>query len=240
MAAQLDSIIPNKIINNITKANVRLTYDGQMLNNQSAIYYAMYFAHVRKNADLLNYYDQNKLLVHVTYLFIYIITTTFSLPVALALTLIGGALFGFFYGLVLVSFGSSIGATFAFLIARFIGHDLVKQKYNAQLSKFYIGFEKEGAFYLFALRMVPLFPFFIINIITALMPIKTRTFYWVSQLGMLPATALYVFAGTQLSEIKSLADIMSPKIMMLFIIIGLFPMLLKILLKLLKNKIKSK
>jgi len=88
--------------------------------------------------------------------------------------------------------------------------------------------------------MVPLFPFFIINIITALMPIKTWTFYWVSQLGMLPATALYVFAGTQLSEIKSLADIMSPKIMMLFIIIGLFPMLLKILLKLLKNKIKSK
>ena len=189
---------------------------------------------------LLNYYDQNKLLVHVTYLFIYIITTTFSLPVALALTLIGGALFGFVYGLVLVSFGSSIGATFAFLIARFIGHDLVKQKYNAQLSKFYIGFEKEGAFYLFALRMVPLFPFFIINIITALMPIKTWTFYWVSQLGMLPATALYVFAGTQLSEIKSLADIMSPKIMMLFIMIGLFPMLVKILLKLLKNKIKSK
>jgi len=189
---------------------------------------------------LLNYYGQNKLLVHVIFLFIYIITATFSLPVALALTLIGGALFGFVYGLVLVSFGSSIGATFAFLMARFIGHDLVKQRYNAQLTKFYKGFEKEGAFYLFALRMVPLFPFFIINIITALMPIKTWTFYWVSQLGMLPATALYVFAGTQLSEIKSLSDIMSPKLMLTFIFIGLFPMLIKILLKLLKNKIKSK
>ena len=186
---------------------------------------------------LLNYYDQNKLLVHVTYLFIYIITTTFSLPVALALTLIGGALFGFFYGLVLVSFGSSIGATFAFLIARFIGHDLVKQKYNAQLSKFYIGFEKEGAFYLFALRMVPLFPFFIINIITALMPIKTWTFYWVSQLGMLPATTLYVFAGTQLSEMKSLSDIMSPRLILTFILIGLFPILIKKLIKLLKRKL---
>ena len=186
---------------------------------------------------LLNYYDQNKLLVHVTFLFIYIITATFSLPVALALTLIGGALFGFFYGLVLVSFGSSIGATFAFLMARFIGHDLVKQRYNAQLSKFYIGFEKEGAFYLFALRMVPLFPFFIINIITALMPIKTWTFYWVSQLGMLPATALYVFAGTQLSEIKSLSDIMSPRIILTFILIGLFPIIIKKLIRLLKSKL---
>jgi len=186
---------------------------------------------------LLNYYDQNKLLVHVTYLFIYIITTTFSLPVALPLTLIGGALFGFFYGLVLVSFGSSIGATFAFLMARFIGHDLIKQRYNAQLTKFYKGFEKEGAFYLFALRMVPLFPFFIINIITALMPIKTWTFYWVSQLGMLPATALYVFAGTQLSEIKSLSDIMSPKLMLTFIFIGMFPILIKKIIKLLKRKL---
>ena len=186
---------------------------------------------------LLNYYDQSKFLVHVTFLLIYIITATFSLPVALALSLIGGALFGFVYALVLVSFGSSIGATFAFLMARFIGHDLVKQRYKAQLSKFYMGFEKEGAFYLFALRMVPLFPFFIINIITALMPIKTWTFYWVSQLGMLPATALYVFAGTQLSEIKSLSDIMSPRLMLTFILIGLFPILIKKLIRLLKSKL---
>ena len=186
---------------------------------------------------LLNYYDQSKFLVHVTFLLIYIITATFSLPVALALSLIGGALFGFVYALILVSFGSSIGATFAFLMTRFIGHDLVKQRYNAQLSKFYMGFEKEGAFYLFALRMVPLFPFFIINIITALMPIKTWTFYWVSQLGMLPATALYVFAGTQLSEIKSLSDIMSPRIMLTFILIGLFPILIKKLISLLKSKL---
>ena len=186
---------------------------------------------------LLNYYDQSKFLVHVIFLLIYIITATFSLPVALALSLIGGALFGFVYALVLVSFGSSIGATFAFLMARFIGHDLVKQRYNTQLSKFYMGFEKEGAFYLFALRMVPLFPFFIINIITALMPIKTWTFYWVSQLGMLPATALYVFAGTQLSEIKSLSDIMSPRIMLTFILIGLFPILIKKLIRLLKSKL---
>ena len=193
-----------------------------------------------KQEVLLNYYDQNKLLVHFTFLFIYIITATFSLPVALALTLIGGALFGFVYGLILVSFGSSIGATFAFLIARFIGHDIIKQKYNAHLSKFYTGFEKEGAFYLFALRMVPLFPFFIINIITALMPIKTWTFYWVSQLGMLPATALYIFAGTQLSEIKSLSGIMSPKLMLTFILIGLFPILIKKLIRLTKRKLLAK
>ena len=186
---------------------------------------------------LLNYYYQNKLLAHVIFLFVYIITAMFSLPVALALTLIGGAMFGFVYGLVLVSFGSSIGATFAFLMARFIGYDLIKKRYSVQLSKFYIGFEKEGGFYLFALRMVPLFPFFIINIITALMPIKTWTFYWISQLGMLPATALYVFAGTQLSEIKSLSDIMSPKLMLTFIFIGMFPILIKKIIKLLKRKL---
>jgi len=149
-------------------------------------------------------------------------------------------MFGFVYGLILVSFGSSIGATFAFLIARFIGHDIIKQKYNAHLSKFYTGFEKEGAFYLFALRMVPLFPFFIINIITALMPIKTWTFYWVSQLGMSPATTLYVFAGTQLSEIKSLSGIMSPKLMLTFILIGLFPILIKKLIRLTKRKLLAK
>ena len=186
--------------------------------------------------NLLHYYDKNKLLIHIIFIFIYIITTAFSLPFALALTLIGGALFGFWYGLILVSFGSTIGATIAFLIARFVGYEYVRINYKNQLSKFYNGFKKEGAFYLFALRMVPLFPFFMINILTALMPIKTRTFYWVSQVGMLPGTILYVFAGTQLSEIKSLSDIMSPILIVTFIFIGFFPILVKEVFKYLKNK----
>ena len=186
--------------------------------------------------NLLHYYDKNNLLIHIIFIFIYIITTSLSLPFALALTLIGGALFGFWYGLILVSFGSTIGATIAFLIARFIGYEYVRKNYKNQLSKFYNGFKKEGAFYLFALRMVPLFPFFMINIITALMPIKTWTFYWVSQVGMLPGTILYVFAGTQLSEIKSLSDIMSPTIIVTFILIGFFPILVKEIFKYLKNK----
>ena len=186
--------------------------------------------------NLLHYYDKNNLLIHIVFIFIYIITTSLSLPFALALTLIGGALFGFWYGLILVSFGSTIGATIAFLIARFIGYEYVRINYKNQLSKFYNGFKKEGAFYLFALRMVPLFPFFMINILTALMPIKTRTFYWVSQVGMLPGTILYVFAGTQLSEIKSLSDIMSPILIVTFIFIGFFPILVKEVFKYLKNK----
>ena len=186
--------------------------------------------------NLLHYYDKNNLLMHIIFIFTYIITTAFSLPFALALTLIGGALFGFWYGLILVSFGSTIGATIAFLIARFVGYEYVRINYKNQLSKFYNGFKKEGAFYLFALRMVPLFPFFMINILTALMPIKTRTFYWVSQVGMLPGTILYVFAGTQLSEIKSLSDIMSPILIVTFIFIGFFPILVKEVFKYLKNK----
>ena len=184
----------------------------------------------------LYYYDKNKLLVHIIFIFIYIITTSLSLPFALGLTLIGGALFGFFYALILVSFGSTIGATIAFLIARFIGYEYIKDNYKNQLSRFYNGFKKEGAFYLFAMRMVPIFPFFIINIVTALMPIKIWTFYWVSQIGMLPGTALYVFAGTQLSEIKSLSDIMSPTLIATFIFIGIFPILVKQLFKYLKKK----
>ena len=186
--------------------------------------------------SLLQYYDKNNLLVHIIFILIYIITTSLSLPFALGLTLIGGALFGFWYGLILVSFASTIGATIAFLIARFIGYEYVRINYQNQLSKFYNGFKKEGTFYLFALRMVPLFPFFIINIITALMPIKTWTFYWVSQVGMLPGTFLYVFAGTQLSEIKSLSDIMSPTLIVTFIFIGFFPILVKEVFKYLKNK----
>ena len=186
--------------------------------------------------NLLHYYDKNNLLIHIIFIFIYIITTSLSLPFALALTLFAGALFGFWYGLILVSFGSTIGATIAFLITRFIGYEYVRKNYKNQLSKFYNGFKKEGAFYIFALRMVPLFPFFIINIITALMPIKTWTFYWVSQVGMLPGTILYVFAGTQLSEIKSLSDIMSPTLIITFIFIGIFPILVKQVFKYLKNK----
>ena len=190
----------------------------------------------RQYQNLLYYYDKNNLLIHIIFIFIYIITTSLSLPFALALTLIGGALFGFWYGLILVSFGSTIGATIAFLIARFIGYEYVRKNYKNQLSKFYNGFKKEGAFYLFALRMVPLFPFFMINTFTALMPIKTWTFYWVSQVGMLPGTILYVFAGTQLSEIKSLSDIMSPTLIVTFIFIGFFPILVKEVFKYLKNK----
>ena len=186
--------------------------------------------------NYLLFYQKNTFLTFFIFGLVYIIITSLSLPIAGGLTLIGGALFGFLNGLIIVSFSSSIGATLAFLMARFIAHDYVKNNYKSQLSKFYSGFQKEGVYYLFALRMTPLFPFFLVNNLSALMPMKIWTFYWVSQLGMLPATSLYVYAGTKLSEIKTMTDIMSPSLIILFIVIGVFPIFFKKIFKYLRHK----
>lgn len=185
---------------------------------------------------LLEYYEQNMILMLAAFGLIYVLVTALSLPAATALTLLGGALFGLPVGLVMASFASAIGATLAFLMARFLARDYVQKNYNKQLSKINAGFEREGAFYLFALRLVPAFPFFIINIITALMPIKTWTFYWVSQLGMLPGTAVYVYAGTQLAQIESFSDIASPSLLLAFVLLGLFPLIAKKLVQLMRKE----
>jgi len=177
--------------------------------------------------ELSKFYSNNKLLVLAAFGFVYVMITALSLPAATVITLLGGAMFGFWLGLVMVSFASTIGATLAFLMSRFLLHDYVQKNYSKQLTKINEGFKKEGAFYLFALRLVPAFPFFMINIVMALVPIKTRTFYWVSQLGMLPGTAVYVYAGTQLAQIESLSDIASPTLIAAFVILGLFPIVAK-------------
>lgn len=157
----------------------------------------------------------------------YVACTALSLPIASLLTLLSGALFGFAYGLLLVSFASTIGATIAFLMARFILRDSIQGKYAEQLKKFNQGFEKEGNFYLLALRLVPVFPFFMVNMVMGILPIKTRAYYWVSQLGMLPGTAVFVFAGTELSKIKTLSDITSPSLLLAFALLGVFPIVAK-------------
>ena len=166
-----------------------------------------------------------------TYFGIYVAVAALSLPGAAVMTLIGGAIFGFWRGMVLVSFASAIGATLAFLVARFLLRDWVQGKFGARLRALNDGVQKEGAFYLFALRLVPLFPFFVVNLLMGLTPIRTWTFYWVSQVGMLAGTAVYVYAGTQLGEFR-----VSAGLVLAFVLLGLFPLAAKKLLDALKAR----
>ena len=158
---------------------------------------------------------------------IYVAVTALSLPGAAILTLAAGALFGLVQGFVIVSFASSVGATLAFLVARFILRDTVRTRFGEKLKKIDEGVEKQGAFYLFTLRLVPVFPFFLINLLMGLTSIKTWTFYWVSQLGMLAGTIVYVNAGTQLAQIDSLSGIVSPGLILSFVLLGIFPWIAK-------------
>jgi uncharacterized membrane protein YdjX (TVP38/TMEM64 family) len=174
------------------------------------------------------------------FLLIYITATALSLPGATILTLAGGAVFGLGWGLVLVSFASSIGATLAFLAARFLAREWVQKKFGDQMAAINKGVEKEGAFYLFSLRLVPLIPFFAINLMMGVTPMKTWTFYWVSQLGMLAGTVVYVNAGTQLAQLSSPADILSAPLVASFVLLGLFPLAAKKLLAALSNRFAKK
>lgn len=170
---------------------------------------------------------QNPVLSIGVFFAIYVAVTALSLPGAAILTLAAGALFGLVQGLVIVSFASSVGATLAFLVSRFILRDTVRNKFKEKLKKIDEGVEKQGAFYLFTLRLVPVFPFFLINLLMGLTSLKTRTFYWVSQVGMLAGTAVYVNAGTQLAQIDSLSGIVSPGLIFSFVLLGIFPWIAK-------------
>lgn len=161
------------------------------------------------------------------YFIVYVIVTALSLPGAAVMTLLGGALFGFWWSLLLVSFASSVGATLAFLVSRFILHDWVQAKFQHRLKAINAGIKKDGAFYLFTLRLIPVFPFFVINILMAITPMKTRTFYLISQLGMLAGTMVYVNAGTQLGQLESLSGILSPPLLLSLALLGVFPLLAK-------------
>jgi uncharacterized membrane protein YdjX (TVP38/TMEM64 family) len=153
--------------------------------------------------------------------------TGLSLPGAAVMTLAGGAVFGLFWGLLLVSFASSLGATLAFLARASCCATGCSSASASACAAINAGVEKEGGFYLFTLRLVPVFPFFVINLLMGLTPIKTRTFYWVSQLGMLAGTLVYVNAGTQLARIDSLAGILSPALLGSFVLLGIFPLIAK-------------
>ncbi len=172
-------------------------------------------------------YQARPLLVITVYMAIYIAVTALSLPGAAVMSLAGGGLFGLVVGTIVVSFASTIGATLACIVSRFLLRDWVQKKFKDKLVKINEGMEKEGGFYLFSLRLVPVFPFFVINVVMGLTPIRLSTYYWVSQLGMFPATIVYVNAGTQLAKIEGLAGILSPGLIFSFALLGLFPVLSK-------------
>lgn len=180
-----------------------------------------------KHEALLSYYQGDPWIVVITYFVTYVIITAFSLPGAAILTLAGGALFGFWLALLIVSFASTIGATLAFLISRYMVGSWVQTKYEAQLKTFNEGFVKEGLFYLFAMRLTPIFPFFLINILMGLTPVRVRCFYVISQIGMLPGTAAFVFAGTELGKLSALSDVLSVPLILAFTVLGFLPIITK-------------
>ena len=179
----------------------------------------------RSKAAIDQYRDARPVAASAAFFGVYIAVTALSLPGAGILTLAGGAIFGLVWGLVLVSFASSIGATLAFLVARFLLHDVIQKRFGDRLKAINAGVRKDGAFYLFTLRLIPAFPFFIINVLMGLTPIPVRTFYWVSQVGMLPVTTVFVIAGTELAKIERLQDILSPILIASLVLIGLFPLI---------------
>lgn len=166
---------------------------------------------------------------------LYVLVTALSLPGAAIMTLAAGALFGFWTALVLVSFASSVGATLAFLASRFVFRDSVQQRFGERLKKINAGVEKDGAFYLFSLRLIPVVPFFVINLVMGLTPIRTRTFYWVSQAGMLAGTAVYVNAGTRIGELDSLSGLLSPGLIGAFVLLAIFPWIARALMGAVQN-----
>lgn len=184
-------------------------------------------------------YSEHRLGVIAAYMGIYILVTSLSLPGAAVMTLAGGALFGLVTGTLVVSFASTIGATLACFVARFILRDWVQGKFGERLKTINEGIEKEGSFYLFTLRLIPVFPFWLINLVMGLTKMRLLTFYWVSQLGMLPGTIVYVNAGKELAKIESLGGILSPSLIVSFVILGLFPLITKKILGWYKNRVKS-
>ena len=185
-------------------------------------------AFIKAQQSVIEVYRQDHpLLAAGLFFVIYVAVTGLSLPGAAIMTLAGGAIFGLAWGTLIISFASSIGATLAFLASRLLFRDLVQRRFGDKLRAINHGMAREGAFYLFALRLVPIFPFFIINLLMGLTPIRTWTFYWVSQVGMLAATLVYVNAGTQLAQVADVGGILSPALLGSFALLAVFPLLAK-------------
>ncbi len=182
------------------------------------------------------YHQAHPLTTIALFFIVYVIITGLSLPGAAIMTLVAGAIFGLFTGTLIVSFASTLGATIAFLASRYLLRDAIQRKFGDRLATINAGIEKDGAFYLFTLRLVPLFPFFIINLLMGLTPIRTVTYFLVSQVGMLAGTIVYVNAGTQLAQINDLAGILSPGLLLSFALLGIFPFIAKKVVSMVKER----
>ncbi|MBI5557252.1 MAG: TVP38/TMEM64 family protein [Deltaproteobacteria bacterium] len=181
----------------------------------------------QSQAHFAELYAARPLPVIAVYMLIYIVATALSLPGAVIMTLAGGALFGLVMGTVIISFASTIGATLACAVARFLLRDWVQKKFGERLGPINSGIEREGGLYLFTMRLVPVFPFFLINLAMGVTRIPLLQYYWISQVGMLPATIVYVNAGKELGRIDSLSSILSPSLLVSFALLGLFPLTVK-------------
>lgn len=173
---------------------------------------------------LLNYVEQAPARSAVLYFAAYVVVSALSIPGAALLTLLGGTLFPFWQGILLVSFASTLGATLAMLTSRYLLREGVQHRFSHQLKTVNEGMVRNGAFYLFALRLMPLFPFFLVNLLAGLTSLSVRRYWWISQLAMLPATVIFLNAGRELGKLTSLRDILSPGILFAFTLLGLLPL----------------
>jgi uncharacterized membrane protein YdjX (TVP38/TMEM64 family) len=189
--------------------------------------------------NIKSLYENHTLIVIAGYFIIYVLTTSLSLPGASPLGIAGGALFGFWIATLVVSFASTIGATLACFASRFLLRDWVQSKFGDKIAKVNEGIEKEGAFYLFTLRLIPIFPFWMINLVMGLTKMPLSKFYWVSQIGMLPGTMVYVNAGKELAKIESVKGIFSLSLIISFALLGIFPIMVKKLLALYRSRRKK-
>jgi uncharacterized membrane protein YdjX (TVP38/TMEM64 family) len=189
--------------------------------------------------SLKSLYENHTLMVIAGYFLIYVLTTSLSLPGASPLGIAGGALFGFWTATIVVSFASTIGATLACLVSRFLLRDWIQNKFGDRVKKVNEGIDKEGAFYLFTLRLIPVFPFWLINLAMGLTKMSLVKFYWVSQIGMLPGTMVFVNAGKELAKIESIKGILSPGLIISFALIGIFPLAVKKLIALYRSRRKK-
>jgi uncharacterized membrane protein YdjX (TVP38/TMEM64 family) len=199
-------------------------------------YFALSYLKSSKERFVL-LYQEHKAVVIVSYMLIYILSTSVSLPGATVLSLAGGAIFGLVLGTLIVSFASTIGATLACFVSRFVLRDWVQKRLGDRLHKINEGIEREGKFYLFSLRLIPVFPFWMINLAMGLTHMPLKTFYWVSQIGMLPGTIIYVNAGRELAKIESLKDIFSPGMIISFALLGIFPLVARKTVNLYKRRL---
>ena len=182
------------------------------------------------------YYKHNPIEVLGYYIMVYLAMTVFSLPGAVWMTLGAGAIIGLVKGTIMISFASTIGATLAMLISRYLLRNFVQSHFQKQMQTINSGIQKDGGFYLFTLRLLPVIPFFLINLAIGLTWLRTSTFYWVSQLGMLPGTLIYINAGSELAKLETLSDILSPTLTGSLVLLGIFPLLVRKLLSIIKTK----